>query len=127
MSTLVEHFRKIHSADVFLLTPTTINVDMWEGTIAAMGLPAGQMVKSNRLHRQYADVVLEVAQQASIPAIDLYKLFEDASASGLRDDQLYTDGVHYTAKGYEVNPFWTKSRHIPSLTLGTSSSSFCFS
>jgi len=73
MTQIVDHSKSRHFAEVLLLTPSKVNTEVWENTLRSMGLPADETGKSNELHRQYADVVLEVAQDKSVLAIDLYE------------------------------------------------------
>ena len=58
--------------------------------------------KTNETSRQYADAVLQVGEETGSPAIDLYELFERNQRDGVRDEELFTDGLHYTPRAYKV-------------------------
>jgi len=58
--------------------------------------------KTNETSRQYADAAMEVGDKTGSPVIDVYELFERHQQSGVKDDELFTDGLHYTPRGYKV-------------------------
>jgi lysophospholipase L1-like esterase len=93
-------FKKSHSADVLLLTPSTLNIEMIDRGFVTSGMtrPAS-FVKSNELHRAYADAVVRVGAKTGSPVVDLYKVFDARS----HPEELFTDGTHYAPKGYAVS------------------------
>jgi len=101
LTEIVSIFQKSHSADVLLLTPSTLSIEMVNRGFATSGItrPAGY-IKNNELHRAYADAVVRVGQQTGSKVVDLYKTFEARSP---HQDELFTDGIHYTPKGYAVS------------------------
>jgi lysophospholipase L1-like esterase len=104
LTEIVSIFRTSHLADVLLMTPSTISVEMVYRDFAAADIPRPESyVKSNELQRKYADAVLRVGERTGSPVVDLYKTFEERS---FNQDDLFTDGTHYTRKGYAVSEKW---------------------
>lgn len=87
---------------MILLTPSTCNPEALLIFLQGLGIVTDDTGKSNETSRQYANAVLDVGRSTGCPTIDLYKLFEEQCAKGVKDDELFTDGLHYTPKAYAV-------------------------
>jgi hypothetical protein len=103
LTALVSFFKEKHGSDVLLLTPSTCNPDTFLAFLRGRGIAIEDTGKSNETSRQYADAVLQVGKETGSPAIDLYDLFEKHQREGVKDKELFTDGLHYTPKAYRVS------------------------
>ena len=103
MTSLVKYFKNECGSDVLLLTPSTCNPVSLLAWLHGRGIMLTDTGKTNETSRQYADAVLQVGEETGSPAIDLYELFERNQRDGVRDEELFTDGLHYTPRAYKVS------------------------
>lgn len=102
MTSLVGHFKNECESDVLLLTPSTCNPVSFLAYLRGRGIMVDDTGKTNETSRQYADAVLQVGKETGSPAIDLYGLLQRHQRDGVRDEELFTDGLHYTPRAYKV-------------------------
>jgi len=103
MTLLVNRFKNECASDVFLLTPSMCNPESLLAWLHGRGIMVDDTGKTNETSRQYADAVLQVGEETGSPAIDLYELSERHQRDGVRDEELFTDGLHYTPRAYKVS------------------------
>lgn len=92
------------AAAIVLLTPSTLNVAVTRAAEDSMDLP-----EDLRHYRQpdntkhYVNACVGVGEGAGVPVINVFDLHEAAVAVGDKLEDLFSDGLHFTAKGYEVS------------------------
>jgi lysophospholipase L1-like esterase len=59
-------------------------------------------MQTNGTSREYADAVVDAGKKTGLPAINVYQLSERHQRDGVKDEELFTDGLHYTPRGYKV-------------------------
>ncbi|KAH8085174.1 SGNH hydrolase-type esterase domain-containing protein [Filobasidium floriforme] len=102
LTALVTFFKKTHRSDVLLLTPSMCDPEAFLAFLHSRGIAVEDTGKSNETSRQYADAVLQVGRETGSPSVDLYELFLQVKRDGVRDEELFTDGLHYTPKAYRI-------------------------
>lgn len=53
--------------------------------------------------KHYVNACVGVGEGAGVPVINVFDLHEAAVAAGDKLEDLFSDGLHFTAKGYEVS------------------------
>jgi lysophospholipase L1-like esterase len=93
------------NAKVILLTPSTVDMAAWTAFGREQGMPSEfSDNRSPEAAKQIRDVVLDVAKEADVGVVDVWKLHDDAVNRGdLKTSELFTDGLHYSEKGYAVS------------------------
>lgn len=102
---IVGHLRKTYpSAGIILLTPSTLDppaVDAWEDTLQ---IPTElRHPRYPRTTVKYVEACLTVGNKLKVPVVNCFDLHQFAVDSGVPIGELYTDGLHYSEKGYSVS------------------------
>ncbi|KAJ9112549.1 hypothetical protein QFC19_000565 [Naganishia cerealis] len=112
------------AAKIILLTPSIVDVDAWAALGREQGMPSEFFEnRTTEAAKRIRDAVVEVAKEADVGVLDVWKLHEDAVNNGeLEFRELFSDGLHYTAKGYAyINKALLQliSTSLPSLSPDT--------
>lgn len=93
------------SAQIILITPSTVDAASWSATGRAMGFP--EKFSNNRTPEQaklIRDAVLTVGKENDVAVVDAWKLHDDAVNNGeIKTEELFSDGLHYSVRGYDVS------------------------
>lgn len=81
-----------------IVGPALHDQEKWH-KLAPEEVAAGR-IRSSEKFKEYSDAAKEVAEDENIPFVDLHSAFNEKGRSSWRS--LFTDGLHYSGKGYEV-------------------------
>ncbi|KAI8318988.1 SGNH hydrolase [Martensiomyces pterosporus] len=95
---------------VVLITPPPLGEKLWARELAAENTGGGEVVmdRLNENTKQYAEAVKSVAEQLSVPCIDLWSAIEDRveDTRGKMEfdgyEQFSWDGLHLNARGNDL-------------------------
>ncbi|KAJ9107536.1 hypothetical protein QFC21_000994 [Naganishia friedmannii] len=90
------------NAQVILLTPSTVDMAAWSALGREQGMPSEFTDnRSPEAAKRIRDAVLDVAKEADVGVVDVWKLHDDAVKNGeLKTSELFSDGLHYSERGY---------------------------
>jgi hypothetical protein len=93
------------SAEIILITPSTVDTETWSANGRAQGLPSEfRDNRTTEAAKAIRDAVLAVARDSQVDAVDAWKLHDDAMNSGeIKLQELFSDGLHYSERAYAVS------------------------
>jgi len=86
------------------MTPSTVDPETASAWERKLDVPVA--LRSLRLPEntlKYVEACVEVGRQMEIPVIDCFAAHTRAMKGGVDVGHLFSDGVHYTAAGYNVS------------------------
>ena len=109
---ILGHIRKNYpSAGIILLTPSTLDppaVSAWEDTLQIPNQLRHPRHPCNTI--KYVEACLSVGNTLKVSVVNCFDLHQFAVDSGVPIAELYTDGLHYSEKGYSVSIMLTRAR-----------------
>lgn len=91
-------------AKCILITPSTVDpqtASIWEQKLDIPSALRSLRLPGNTL--QYVEACVEVGRQLDVPVIDCFAAHTEAMEGGVSISDLFSDGVHYSAAGYDVS------------------------
>jgi lysophospholipase L1-like esterase len=91
------------SAKLLLLTPTIFSKSAWEAEMIRRGEAPGKKDRSSENQKVFVDACLEIGLKEGVVCVDQDKAMKDALEAGVTVEEVLSDGLHLTSKGYSVS------------------------
>lgn len=126
VKSILEHIKRFHpTARVMLMTPSTVHVERWtkhmpelnkpepgRGSLAALNTPDREVATNKRYSGFLKNIVLQWnrdnAAEHKVALVEAFRLHALAKGQqGVLNEQLFVDGLHWSAKAHEVSGFFS--------------------